>query len=432
MLTDDEIRDLLALKSEGPNLDYKAGFAWTKENRDKKYELARDLIAFSNTKDGGRVIFGVRDEDLALVGVSSDIYESIDTSSVVQMLHDNSAPEVRCGISKREIDGKRVVVFDVAEFDETPTICTNTIATTDGAKRIILREGAVYIRTGAATTEEISSAEEMRSLISRAVRRTSDELLASIHGLLTGKPLGPSADSASAFAEEIAQADAFLLGKLGTNLESGYFEVVAHPTTYDSKRIGSIPEVQTVVRQCEVALRGSPFPYTDMKDSGPFNHGFQSTTVARGRAVGYRLSKSGLFLWKSAHWEDFQDKRGRDGERLISFISMIWSFTEVFMYLSRLYERIAQDATARIRVRMTGCDGRALAAFYELTHLWEGYISHEDTISEEREILVVELRASHLDIAREVVKHFFHVFGWADPADSMIVDWQQKLIKHQF
>ena len=56
MLNDEDIRSLIALKSE-PNLDYKAGFAWTKDNRNKKYEIVRDLMALSNTKDGGRVIF---------------------------------------------------------------------------------------------------------------------------------------------------------------------------------------------------------------------------------------------------------------------------------------------------------------------------------------------------------------------------------------
>src|SRR5215467_4724066 len=115
MLSDDEIRSLIALKSEGPNLDYKAGFAWTKESRDKKYELIRDLMAFSNTKDGGRVIFGIRDDDFSFVGVPPDVYESADPSNVVQMLHDNAAPKVRCAVFKREIDGKQVVVFDVAE-----------------------------------------------------------------------------------------------------------------------------------------------------------------------------------------------------------------------------------------------------------------------------------------------------------------------------
>jgi len=67
-------------KSEGPNLDYKEGFAWTAANRDKKYELVRDLMAIANTKDGGRVILGVRDGDFEFVGVADDVYDVIDTT----------------------------------------------------------------------------------------------------------------------------------------------------------------------------------------------------------------------------------------------------------------------------------------------------------------------------------------------------------------
>jgi predicted HTH transcriptional regulator len=209
-MTDDDIERLVGLKSEGPNLDYKAGFAWIKDNRDKKYELIRDLIALANTKDGGRVIFGVRDGECELIGVSVDVYESVDPSNVVQMLHDNAAPQVRCAVYKREIDGKRVVVFDVAEFDETPIICTNGITSTDGSKRAILRQAAVYVRTVAATTEEVSSPDDMRKLISRAVSRKSDELLKAIRELLVGRPVGVSSDAAAAYAAEITQAEAFL------------------------------------------------------------------------------------------------------------------------------------------------------------------------------------------------------------------------------
>src|SRR5437879_2518277 len=126
-MTDEEIKRLVELKSEGPNLDYKAGFEWSKLNRDQKYELVRDLMALANTKDGGRVVFGVRDADLEFVGLAQEIFESIDPTEVLSMLHDNSAPKARCAVFKREIDGRRVIVFDVAEFDETPIICTNGI-----------------------------------------------------------------------------------------------------------------------------------------------------------------------------------------------------------------------------------------------------------------------------------------------------------------
>ena len=346
-MTDEEIRNLILMKSEGPNLDYKAGFAWTKDNRDKKYELIRDLMALSNTKDGGRVIFGVRDEDLSFVGVPSEVYESADPSNVVQMLHDNAAPKVRCAVFKREIDGKRAVVFDVAEFDETPTVCTNTILSSDGAKRTILREGAVYVRTGAATTQEVSSADDMRALISRGVTRKSDELLRSIRDLLTGKPVSVGAESAAAFAEEIREAEEFLHSKLGAGLKSGHFEVMAHPTIHDPKRIQSLPEVQATLPASEVALRGWNFPHTDKSNATPFGQGFQSATIRDRSVEGFRLYQSGLFLWRRTYWEDVQDKRGDKGQRLLSFPSAIYFFTEFFIFFSRLYERIAPDVAVQ-------------------------------------------------------------------------------------
>jgi predicted HTH transcriptional regulator len=62
-------------------------------------------------------VFGVRDADLEFVGVSTQTFESIDPTDVLGMLRDNAAPKVRCAVYKRGMDGKRVVVFEVAEFE---------------------------------------------------------------------------------------------------------------------------------------------------------------------------------------------------------------------------------------------------------------------------------------------------------------------------
>jgi predicted HTH transcriptional regulator len=214
-MTDDEIRRLLTLKSEEPNLDYKGGFEWSKTNRDQKYELVRDLMALANTRDGGRVVFGVRDADLEFVGVAADIYTSIDPTDVLGMLHDNAAPKARCAVYKREIDGKRVVVFDVVEFEDTPIICTNGINSLEGNKRVLLRQAAIYIRTGAGSTEEVSAPDDMRSLLERAVRRKADELLRSFRDILTGRPAPLSVDAAELYKPEIEAAEKFLDSKLG-------------------------------------------------------------------------------------------------------------------------------------------------------------------------------------------------------------------------
>ena len=56
------IADLINKKIETANLDYKEGFEWTKENRDKRLELIKDILAMANTRDGGTIILGVKDE----------------------------------------------------------------------------------------------------------------------------------------------------------------------------------------------------------------------------------------------------------------------------------------------------------------------------------------------------------------------------------
>ena len=56
----------------------------------------------ANTKDGGWIVFGVREPDHEFVGVTAEISASIDPSDVVGMLHDNAAPKVRCAIYRRK------------------------------------------------------------------------------------------------------------------------------------------------------------------------------------------------------------------------------------------------------------------------------------------------------------------------------------------
>ena len=290
------------------------------------------------------------------------------------------------------------------------------------------------IRTGAGTTEEISAPDDMRSLIARAVARKSNELLKSFSDILTGRPVRLDESAAASYEPEITAAETFLQSKLEPHLTSGHFEVIAYPTVYNSKRIGTIPAVADAVRQSEVRLRGWNFPHTDKREAGPFANGFQSITISQifGRYVeGYRAYQSGLFLWKRAFWEDAEDTKSKNGRPQLSFVSAIYSFAEYLLFLSRFYEQVAPEATLRFGITLRGCDGRELAAFEPLVAFWEGHVAHEDVIRQEREVQVAELRASPLAIAAEMVKHVLHVFDWMDVSDAIIADWQQKLIKRQ-
>jgi hypothetical protein len=212
------------------------------------------------------------------------------------------------------------------------------------------------------------------------------------------------------------------------------FEIVAYPTFYNARRIASIPAAADAVRTNEVMLRGWNFPHTDKAKSGPFSDGFQSGTVRGQYIEGYRIYQSGLFVWKRAYWEDAENHKSKEGRPLLSFISAIWSFTEFLLFLSRLYEQIAPDATVRIVITLRGCEGRQLAAMDPMVvfFLSDYYIAQDDVIRREREVQVAELRASHLTLAADMVKHVLHVFGWLDVTDETIAHWQQRLLKRQF
>lgn len=210
------------------------------------------------------------------------------------------------------------------------------------------------------------------------------------------------------------------------------FEVVAHPTVYNVKRISSIPEVADAVRKNEVSLRGWNFPHTDRENAGPFANGFQSSTVRGRYTEGYRIYQSGLFAWRRAYWEDTEGAEGgyktEKGRPVLSFISAIYSFTEYLLFLSRLYEQIAPDSTVRIAITLHGCNGRQLASFDARVPVWPNLVAQDDVIPQVREVQVAELRASHLTIAAQMAKHVLNVFGWMDATDEMITDWQQRLL----
>jgi hypothetical protein len=82
-----------------------------------------------------------------------------------------------------------------------------------------------------------------------------------------------------------------------------------------------------------------------------------------------------------------------------------------------------------IEIRLTNCFNRQLAAFEVLMHLLY-HASKENEIVVKKDIQLVDLNASHLEIARDVIKRIFMMFNWNDPQDSMIEGWQKKLIGH--
>ena len=117
------MRELLALKSESKNLDYKQSMNWRTATAEQKAALVKDALAMANTQDGGKIIFGVRDSDFEPIGLTDEEFESFDTTRFADLLNRYADPSFACVVHKLTIDDKRYAVIEVPEFGVVPIIC---------------------------------------------------------------------------------------------------------------------------------------------------------------------------------------------------------------------------------------------------------------------------------------------------------------------
>lgn len=103
-------KHLLDLIEEGENLtcEFKRKFSTSEK-------IAREMIAFANTK-GGYLIIGV-DDDKKIIGVESEKTES---ELILDAAQNYCEPPLKINIDYVEIKGKEVVVVEIYESDKKP------------------------------------------------------------------------------------------------------------------------------------------------------------------------------------------------------------------------------------------------------------------------------------------------------------------------
>jgi schlafen family protein len=432
MVNEQTLRDLLALRSESKNLDHKQSMNWTSATNEQKYELTKDILAMMNTRDGGRIVVGVEDAKYVPVGVSDDDQKSFDPTTLNDFVHKYTDPAASCQVQKLRVEGKNFVVIDVPEFADVPIICKAN-AHSSSTNKLILQGGGLYMRTEKATSELISSAEEMRDLMSRAMLKRGDHLLRTIEALIKGRP-SSSATDMDLYKEELEEAEAFFLKVLSKDvLDRGYWELTALPIGYVKERVASLGELGRALGDSEVSMRGWNFPHTDREGAYNFSCGRQSSTIWNRYKEAYRAYLSGLFMWRSAFWEDSPEfgSFGPPGS-ILSFVNIIFQITEFFVFISRYYAKIAESASVSVIVRLTKTSGRHLVSMGPMHGELHGeYVCKLDEIKISGDYSVSRLRASYEEIARYVIRRVFEIFQWTSVTDEIIQQRQRQLIERR-
>lgn len=425
MLTEEDVRRLLEQKTETKNLDYKQMCNWATAASDDKCEIVKDILAMSNTQDGGQIVFGVDDATFEFVGMDEADFRSFDPTRVNDFVRRYTDPPFACSVYKFAIDTKRTIVIEVPEFSEIPIICKADANSTSDPRKLILKRAGLYVRTDKPSSELVSTAEGMRDIVSRASRKKREELLRTIEELLKGNPARPRAEAQRAYDAELEDADNYFAANLPAYFnDRGRWEVSAFPTTYAEERVPDQAVLAELIRSSTVALRGWNFPHTDNAAASNFGKGVQSFTAWERFCEGYRAYFSALFRWKGAYREDAEERP----QKALSFIGAIYQMTEFFQFFKRYYSRMPGIAEVHVAIKLTDVRDRVLVSMDPRVDLLGAYISREPEITLELDLSMAELQTDADAISRRLAKRIFRIFNWGDIQDDTISFWQQKLL----
>ncbi len=144
-------KSLRLLTRESSTIEFKVSFNWR-----SKDEYAKSVAAFAN-KQGGFLIFGVKDKPRELVGLQSDKFEEIDEAVISEYLNSLFSPEIEFEKFVVKVRDKDVGVIKVHSVGQKPVVATKN----DGS----VREGEIYYRYNA--KKEKIKFPELRELLDK-------------------------------------------------------------------------------------------------------------------------------------------------------------------------------------------------------------------------------------------------------------------------
>ncbi len=165
-MDENEFLELKRLGREGRSLESKRSMPW--KDAEFKAKIVKSVLAFSNVRDGGRIIIGVERQDDGTpkwVGVCPEDLATYDEDAVAAHVAEFADPYAKVRLERQPDDGTIYIIIQVDEFDDVPVVCRK-----DGREK--LRRGAMYTRSHRIPESvEVPSQTEMREILDMATEK---------------------------------------------------------------------------------------------------------------------------------------------------------------------------------------------------------------------------------------------------------------------
>lgn len=208
-MIEDTVRNLLDSMNESRNHDFKKGVPWLRTSTGT-LDIVKDIIACSNTQDGGILVLGIDDETKQFSGAPDKWWESYDITRVLDTVNRYVAPRIEVSVTIKEnfqYNGQTgaIVILQIPEFNIIPTIVIRAGDSSEGTT--VFRNASLLIRTNRASSEEISNPDDLRNLITRATLKNGEEILRSFDAIMRGQNTPQPSSPFELYSREIEDAE---------------------------------------------------------------------------------------------------------------------------------------------------------------------------------------------------------------------------------
>lgn len=386
--SEEKLKRILAHKAEVKNVDFKLKFNWNKATKEEKGKIVKDIIAMANSKDGGIIIFGIRNEDMEPLGISKIDYESFDQTKISDFINNYTYPKVSFVVEKPVYNGNFFVMITINEFDKIPIICIDSIKLSN--KRDIIKKGCICVRTEKASSQWIGSAEEWKELIELVINKEKN--------------------SKNQRMQEITDANSFIDDNMTNMFKSlGRWEIVVYPKHYMKRVISEIEQLRNLINKFTSKFYYG-FPVYLSSELFDLNNGVGSYYPLKRQeynefASGFEMTLSGILALKQIFLEDFKFNENPEQHtvRLKILDEIILTITNLFLFCKNFYSELnLLDYELILEISLIGAKERKLTFNYEPYNLTTNFLARED-IKVYKEVRLSNIASSYKQEAKKII-----------------------------
>jgi hypothetical protein len=318
-------------------------------------------------------------------------------------------------------------VVAVTEFHDVPVICTKQYELSGKPAKVLLRKGAVYVRTASAESAPLSTVEEMRGLIGLATTKRGDQMLAMFQAMLKGRPLLEAKPDEELFQAERQEVQSALDAEFGGQASLGAWTFLCHPVRHQAGRWEETDTLKKVIERSAVRVRQEfpPITYnTHAREWGICNRHYEDA---------FGLTHSGLFLSLRPFRENtvpfrnpWQPNPDISAGQWLDFKLNLSLVIEFFMFLSRFAESFEVGEEVVYEVAAGPLAGRRLASMDWNIFLVQTEPCRANAFRRRKTVTVETLRGSWEELCVKTLHAFFELFAVHGITTEGLMKWIER------